>query len=49
MATLFGGGCPGGARTTIAADHEVLEGTPKADRLTGSAWSETLWGREGND
>jgi Ca2+-binding RTX toxin-like protein len=49
LATLAGGGCRGGTATTILRDNEVLEGTPKADRLTGSARSETLWGREGND
>jgi Ca2+-binding RTX toxin-like protein len=48
-ATLLAGGCPTAARSTIAGDHEVLEGTPKADRLTGSAGAETIWGREGND
>lgn len=41
--------CPGGRPTTILLDHEVLEGTPRADRLIGSARPETIWGRAGND
>jgi Ca2+-binding RTX toxin-like protein len=49
LATLAGGGCGAGEPTTIQIDHEVLEGTSRADRLVGSPRGETLWGRGGND
>jgi Ca2+-binding RTX toxin-like protein len=49
VATLRSGSCPGGRPTAIRLDHEVLEGTIRADRLIGSARSETIWGRDGDD
>jgi len=49
LVTLASGRCPGGSPTRLELDSEVLEGTPKDDRLIGSGRSETLWGREGDD
>ena len=49
VATLANGSCPGGRPTSIRLDHEVLEGTTRADRLIGSARSETIWGRDAAD
>ncbi|MGH2957124.1 MAG: calcium-binding protein [Solirubrobacterales bacterium] len=49
LATLANGRCPGGRPTAIRLDHEVLEGTLRADRLIGSSRGETIWGRDGND
>ena len=48
-ATLASGGCGAGAASSIGRDSEVLEGTPKGDRLVGSGGAEQIWGREGND
>jgi Ca2+-binding RTX toxin-like protein len=48
-ATLVRGGCGGGRATSVGADNEVLEGTPKGDLLIGSGRGEQIWGREGDD
>ena len=47
--TLASGGCRGGTPNRLRLDNEVLEGTPSADRLIGSADADVIWGREGGD